>query len=178
MVDGERNTRYTRPPRPDSPIQTAQEVRRTLNELLGPRAVALPAHYPSPESRGWRPDLVAATPVPELRRQPPVPLPEVLWAPWLEDYLAGVGVDEYRPEYGARGPVGDGKQAIAIARELWTQRYGAAAVEREAPYRAYRQDDLWVVLGAPPQRALGEGMVLVIERDSGRVRRLLNKAAH
>ena len=51
-------------------------------------------------------------------------------------------------------------------------------MEREAPYRAYRQDDLWVVLGAPPQRALGEGMVLVIEQDSGRVRRLLNKAAH
>lgn len=181
VVDGERNTRYTRPPRPDSPVQTAQEIRRMLNELLGPRAVAMPTHYPSPESRGWRPDLVAASPVSPVadpRRQPPVPLPEVLWASWLESYLAGVGADEYRPEFGARGPVGDGKKAIAIARELWTQRYGAAAVEREAPYRAYRQDDLWVVLGAPPQRALGEGMVLVIEQDSGRVRRLLNKAAH
>lgn len=173
VVDGDRNTRYTRPPRPDSPIEIVQGARQTLNLLLGAKAVALPSHYPPPESRGWQAGMASALSLADdPRRQAPPTLPEVLWAPWVENYLAGVGPQESVPGEAPRGPVPDGKTAIAIARELWTAHYGAHATRYEAPYRAYRLDNQWLVMGAPPQRALGEGMVLVIEQDSGRVRRL------
>lgn len=175
VIDGERNIRYRRPPKPVSPVMTAQEIRLTLNEILGPQAVAIPHSYPSPESRGWRADMAAFSPLPtpaDPRMQAPIALPEVLWAPWVENYLAGISPQETVPGLAPRGPVADGRAAIAIARELWTAQYGQAATEREAPYRAYRQDNQWLVLGAPPQRALGEGMVMVIEQDSGRVQRL------
>ena len=173
VIDGERNIRYRRPPKPVSPVMTAQEIRLTLNEILGPQAVPVPESYPSPESRGWHLDMASFTPVDsDPRKQAPLPLPQVLWAPWVEHYLAGVAPDETVHDLAPRGPVPDGKTAIAIARDIWIARYGVAATEREAPYRAYRQDKQWLVMGAPPQRALGEGMILVIEQDSGRVQRV------
>lgn len=176
VVDGERNTRYTRPPKPASPVDIARGVRETLNLLLGDKAVALPASYPAPESRGWQAGMTSEHALTEdPRLQAPPPLPEVLWAPWVENYLAGLGPQEVVADLPARGPVPDGKSAIAIAHELWSARYGADATAREAPYRAYRQDNLWLVMGAPPQRALGEGMVLVIEQDGGRVRRVRSR---
>jgi hypothetical protein len=68
--------------------------------------------------------------------------------------------------------VANGKVAIAIARALWTEAYGELRVLAQAPYRAYRVDNQWVVLGTAASGKLGEGLVLVIERDSGRVQRM------
>ncbi|TAM25621.1 MAG: redoxin domain-containing protein [Nevskiaceae bacterium] len=167
VVDGQRNIVYTRPPKPPSPASVAADIRKTLNELLGgQQAVPLPKSYPP------------SLPLPvELGGQgygsrPLPPLPQEEWLPWLEQYLAGVPASEFVAGTPRRGAVANGKAAIAIARGLWTQAYGEVEVLAQAPYRAYRLDNQWVVLGSAASGKLGDGLILVIEQDSGRVQRI------
>ena len=167
VIDGQRNIVYTRPPKPPSPASVADHIRKTLNELLGAqKAVPLPKSYPP------------SLPLPvELGGQgysgsPLPPLPQEQWQPWVERYLAGVPASEFVAGIPRQGLVTDGKAAIAIARRLWTEAYGELPVLAEAPYRAYRLDNQWLVLGTAASGKLGEGLILAIERDSGRVQRM------
>ena len=178
VVDGQQQIVYTRPPKPPTPIDTAREVRLALNALVGDQAVAVPTTWPRPyeghllpEERAPESLFVGQPPRQDNLRLTPPPLPQSEWAPWVERYLAGVAATETLPGFELRGAIANGRAAIAIAREVWTAVYGEAAVVAQAPYRAYRMDQQWIVLGAPPGLGLGEGMILVIQQDSGRVQR-------
>lgn len=178
VIDGQQQIVYTRPPKPPTPIDTAREVRLALNALVGDQAVAVPTSWPRPYEAHLPPEqhapeslFAGQPPRQDNLRLTPAPLPQSEWAPWVERYLAGVHAMETLPGFELRGPVANGRAAIAIAREVWTQVYGEPAVLAQAPYRAYRMDNQWIVLGAPPGLGLGEGMILVIQQDSGRIQR-------
>jgi thiol-disulfide isomerase/thioredoxin len=171
VIDGRNRIVYTRPPKPPTPVHTAKEVRAKLNALLGERAVPLPADYPKPY------DLHLRKPEDATRRLQPRPLPAAEANAWVQRYLASLKPDEGVADLPAQGPIADGKQAIRIARELWTARFGAEATLAQAPYRAYRQDRHWVVLGDGLSPKLGTGFVMVIEVDSGRVLRLAERVS-
>lgn len=179
VVDGQQNIVYTRPPKPPTPIDTAREVRLALNALVGDLAVAVPTAWPRPYEGHLSPEQQAAETLfagqpprrDNLRRAAPPPLPQSEWAPWVERYLAGVQALETFPGVAPRGAVANGRAAISIARDVWTEVYGEPAVQAQAPYRAYRMNTQWIVLGAPPGLGLGEGMILVIQQDTGRVQR-------
>jgi peroxiredoxin len=159
VVDGNNRIVYTRPANSRSPVDVARKVRETLNGLLGGRAVPLPTSYPPPY------DL-------HLRRQHQPPVGDAEWKPWAEKTLAGVGADEAVADIAPVGPVADGRAAIDVARKLWTQRYGVEQVAIQAPYRSYRRNRLWIVSGAAVAGHLGEGFGLVVDADTGRVRRI------
>lgn len=166
VIDGRQRIVYTRPSDPPSPIDVARAVRETLNGLIGERAVPLPETYPPPydlhlKSAGDLPD-----------RRTPAPVAASVWGPWLERYLADLGDGEAVAGIEAGGAITDGKQAIARARQVWTARFGEAVVQAQAPYRAYRRNALWVVLGDGLSSELGRGLIAVFDADSGRVRRL------
>ena len=166
VIDGKNRIVYTRPPSPPTPVHTAKEVRAKLNQLLGAKAVPLPASYPKPY------DLHLKDPATLNLRLAPEPVAQSEWQPWVEKYLAAIPAVEAVKDLAPRGAINDGKTAITQARELWTQRYGDELTREWAPYRAYRQDDRWVVLGDGPGGALGAGLILVIEASSGRVIRI------
>lgn len=166
VIDGAQNIVYTRPAHPPTPIDVAKAARETLNALLGDRAVPLPAQYPPPYDL----HLKRQEDLPD--RRAPAPIPDAEWERWVRTYLLTIPAGESRPDLPAQGDIANGKDALARARQLWTQAYGAAEVQAQAPYRALRLDRHWVVLGQPPGAALGEGLILVIEHDGGRVVRL------
>ena len=171
VIDGGNRIVYTRPPSPPTPIDTAKEVRAVLNGLLGDQAVPLPTSYPKPY------DLHLRSPDSVNQRLKPAPVAESEWKPWVERYLAAIPPDEAVAGMPAKGPIADGKAAIALARELWTATFGADATLNQAPYRSYRKGNRWVVLGQGGSGRLGEGYVLVVEHDSGRVIRLRDEGA-
>ena len=73
------------------------------------------------------------------------------------------------------GPIGSGKDAIAHARAIWTERFGAEQTLAQAPYRSYRKGNFWLVLASGESGAdarLGEGFIVVLDADTGRVRRI------
>ncbi len=169
VVDGSNKIIYTRPPSPPTPVDTAREVREVLNSLLGSRAVALPASYPKPY------DLHLKKEEDLGKKLAPKPIPASEWGPWLENYLAGIGMDESLADVAASGVISDGRSAIARAREIWSARYGAEQTLAQAPYRSYRKGNRWLVLASGDSGAdarLGEGFICVIEADSGRVLRV------
>jgi thiol-disulfide isomerase/thioredoxin len=170
VIDGQNRIVYTRPPNPPTPVHTAKDVRARLNALLGERAVPLPAEYPKPY------DLHLRKPEDATRRLHPRPIPDAEANAWVRRYLATLKPDEYVPDVAPSGAIADGKQAIGQARELWSARFGAEATHAQAPYRAYRQNRHWVVLGDGLSAKLGSGFVLVMEADSGRVVRLAERA--
>lgn len=170
VMDGQRNIVYTRPPNPPTPIEVAKSARAALNALLGDKAVPLPTQYPPPY------DLHLKKPGDLPDRSAPEPIAESDWEPWVARYLAGIPADEKRADLAPRGAVPKGKAAIAMAKELWTQAYGAEVVNAQAPYRAFRRNARWVVLGQGLDGKLGEGLILVVEADSGQVVRLVNAA--
>ncbi|MFT4046741.1 MAG: hypothetical protein QM661_08605 [Solimonas sp.] len=140
VIDGAQRIVYTRPASSPSPIDVAKAVRETLNGLIGERAVPLPAAYPPPydlhlRGEGSQSSQLAADAAGDAE-----------WKPWAERYLGGVGADERVADLPPRGAVADGRAAIALAREWWTQRYGAEAVVRQAPFRAYRRGTRWLVV--------------------------------
>ena len=169
VIDGKNRIVYTRPPSPPTPVDTAKDVRAKLNQMLGAKAVPLPASYPKPY------DLHLKDPKTLNQRLAPKPVAQNQWQPWVAQYLAAIPADEAVQDLPPRGPVGSGKTAIAQARAIWTQRYGDELTREWAPYRAYRQDDRWVVLGDGPDGQLGSGLILVIEAASGRVIRIAGK---
>lgn len=170
VVDGANRIVYTRPPNPPTPIDTAKEVRGVLNRLLGDKAVPLPAAYPKPY------DLHLKDPATLNQRLAPKPVAEGQWRPWVEKYLAAIPADEAAAEFPAQGALPDGKSAIARARALWAGKFGEEETRAWAPYRAYRKDDRWVVLGDGPDGVLGAGLIAVLEAGGGRVIRLAHSA--
>lgn len=170
VIDGQNQIVYTRPPSPPSPVDTAREVREVLNGLLGAKAVPLPKSYPKPY------DLHLKDPKTLNRRLEPAPIPAAQSKAWLQRYLASLKEGESVQGQAARGPLPDGKSAFAAAREVWTAIYGAEETLAQAPYRAYRQNQHWVVLGDGLNPRLGTGFVVVFEADSGRVIRVQRQA--
>lgn len=167
VIDGQQRIVYTRPGNTPSPVEVAQKAREALNALLGSRAIPLPASYPAPYDLHLRK-------TPSTARLASSAVADDEWRPWAGGYLAGVGADETVAGLTPRGPVTNGKAAITIARELWTQHYGAEPTNTQAPYRSFRKGDLWVVSGLALPGRLGEGFILVIAADTGRVVRLVN----
>jgi thiol-disulfide isomerase/thioredoxin len=167
VIDGKGRIAYSRPDNVPSPIDVAKKARETLNGLLGARAVPLPASYPPPY------DLHLRKPGgPQSSRLESAAAPDADWRPWAQRYLESVPADEAVSGIAPQGAVADGKTAIRIARELWTQRWGAEQTAIQAPYRSYRRNNRWLVLGSAKSGQLGQGWVLVLEADSGKVIRL------
>ncbi|HUP90788.1 MAG TPA: TlpA disulfide reductase family protein [Solimonas sp.] len=168
VIDGANRIVYTRPRNPPTPIDTAKEVRGVLNRLVGGRAVPIPTTWAKPyDLHLKKPDALASS------RLAPAPIAADEWHNWLERYVAGIATGEALAGVPPRGAVADGKTALALARELWIQAYGPELTVSYAPYRALRKDNWWVVLGDGPRGKLGEGLVLVLEADSGRIVRLV-----
>ncbi|MCH9828570.1 MAG: redoxin domain-containing protein [Gammaproteobacteria bacterium] len=166
VIDGDNNIVYTRPPHPPTPIDVAKDVRKTLNELLGDRAPPLPQSYPKPY------DLHLKKRSDRVDRSAPKPVSSSVWGPWLQRYLADIPADETAEGIAPLGAIDSGKAAIAHAKAIWAKRYGEEAVLAQAPYRAYRDATRWVVLGDGGTGELGDGMILVVERETGRVIRV------
>lgn len=167
VMDGQQTIVYTRPANPPTPIDVARRVRETLNVLLGQQAVPLPIKYPAPY------DLHLRKPESRIDRSAPSPIAESQWQPWVKQYLAAIPPDEIRADLAPSGRVDNGRGAIALAKRLWGQAYGQAAVDAQAPYRAFRQGSRWIVLGQGLQQQLGAGLILVVEQDSGQVVRMV-----
>ncbi|MFA5940437.1 MAG: TlpA disulfide reductase family protein [Sinimarinibacterium sp.] len=164
VIDGEGSIVYTRPANPPTPIDVAKAARAALNKLLGPRAVPLPASYPPPYDlhlRKAQPSRLATDAVPDTE-----------WRPWAQQYLASVPADERVEGQAPRGPIDNGKSAIAAARAVWTEAFGPEQTLAQAPFRAFRRNNLWVVSGTALSGKLGEGYVLVIEADDGQIVRM------
>lgn len=169
VLDGEGRITYVMRERMASPIEVAKEVREALNALLGERAVALPTEYPKPYDL----HLLALKGL-DLSMKP-IPIPQSEWEPWVDAYLTTLRPGEEVTSLKPRGTIADGKQAISIARELWSQKYGSEQTLIEAPYRSYRINNHWVVLAsgdAGPSAKLGAGFIAVLEVDSGRIVRI------
>ena len=169
VIDGSNRIVYTRPPKPPTPVETAKEVRAVLNQLLGEKAVPLPESYPPPY------DLHLKRPEDLGKKLAPRPIPASEWGPWVTAYLAGIAEQESVTELPPVGPIGSGKEAIAHARAIWTERFGAEQTLAQAPYRSYRKGNFWLVLASGESGAdarLGEGFIVVLDADTGRVRRI------
>lgn len=170
VINGDNRIVYMRPATPPSPIAVAKDVRATLNDLLGEQAVALPASYPEPYTLHLENGKRSST---AQKPKPPAPSADV-WQAWLKKYLTQIDPQANVADEAPRGAVPEGKAAIAIAREIWTQRYGKPVMMAQAPHRAYRQNNLWVVVGTPGGVGLGDGLVLVVTADDGRIVRVEN----
>lgn len=164
VIDGQQNIVYTRPPSPPTPIDVAKAARQALNELLGSSAVPLPTSYPKPYDlhlRKARPSRTAADAAPAAE-----------WTAWADAYLQAVAEDDAVEGMAPQGAVDASKAAFQLARALWTEAYGKDATFEQAPYLAYRRNNLWVVSGSAVSGKLGTGFVLVVTADKGRVLRL------
>jgi thiol-disulfide isomerase/thioredoxin len=170
VMDGQQNILYTRPADPPTPIDVAKRVREVLNGLLGARAVPLPTRYPPPY------DLHLKRKEDLVDRTQTVPIAESEWQPWVVNYLDAIPAGETRKDLAPRGRLDKGRDAIALAKSLWAEAYGQAEVDAQAPYRAFRRNDRWVVLGQGLDRKLGEGLVLVVEASTGQVIRMSRPA--
>lgn len=167
VIDGQGRIVYTRPATAPSPVDVAKKARETLNGLLGDRAVPLPASYPAPydlhlrKRNGDEPSRLESAAVADAE-----------WFPWAEKYLAGVGAGEVVPGIPLQSPVIDGKTAILLARQLWSEAYGTEPTNAQAPYRALRKGPHWLVAGNARPGKLGQGFVLVIDAETGQVLRM------
>ena len=169
VMDGQGKVVYVMHERTASPITTAKQIRETLNGLLGDKAVALPTEYPAPY------DLHLVSLATLSERATPAPVPQSEWEPWVDAYLATLKPGEEVVAFKPEGAIADGRQAIAVARKIWSARYGAEQTLIESPYRAYRINNHWVVLASGQEgrtAKLGAGFVLVLEVDSGRIVRV------
>jgi thiol-disulfide isomerase/thioredoxin len=167
VMDGKQNILYTRPANPPTPIDVAKRVREVLNGLLGPdKAVPMPTTWAPPY------DLHLKKKEDMVDRRQPVAIPDAEAQAWVAKYLEAIPADEKRADLPPRGPVQKGREAIALAKELWAQAYGQALVDDQAPYRSYRRNDRWVVMGGGLSPKLGEGLILVVEASTGQVVRM------
>lgn len=168
VIDGQQNIVYTRPPNPPTPIDVAKAARQALNKLLGDKAVPLPTSYPKPY------DLHLRKPRPPRTAADAAPAAE--WQAWAGHYLEQVQPDERVEGQVPRGAIDTGKAALRTAREVWTETYGKDETFEQAPFLAFRRDNLWVVSGTAVSGKLGQGYVLVITADTGTVVRLSDGA--
>lgn len=170
VIDGQGKIVYVMHEKTISPIEAAKQVRSTLNGLLGDKAVALPTEYPKAY------DLHLLSLEALNLRLIPTPLPQSEWEPWMDAYLATLKPGETVASIPPKGAIANGKQAITMAREIWSQKYGVEQTLIQAPYRAYRVNSHWVVLASGETGSstkLGEGFIAVLEVDSGRVVRVV-----
>ena len=149
----------------------AKCVREVLNGLLGDRAVPLPTTWAPPY------DLHLKKKEDQVDRTRPSPSTEAEGEPWVTHYLSSIPAAERRSDLAPRGALAKGRVAIALAKTGWAGAHGQAEVVRQAPYRAFRRNDRWVVLGQGLDRKLGEGLVLVVEASSGQVIRIAQGAS-
>lgn len=161
VIDGQQRIVYTRPADPPSPVDVAKAARQALNELLGDQAVPLPASYPPPY------DLHLRKPQPSRLERDAADNAE--WLPWADYYLANVDATNAVDGVAPRGSLADGRAAITAARALWAEVYGAERAANQAPFRAFRRGQLWLVAGRAYSGRLGEGFIVVFDADSGRV---------
>lgn len=166
VMDGQQNILYTRPANPPTPIDVAQRVREVLNGLLGARAVPLPTQYPPPY------DLHLKRKEDLVDRRAPAQLSDAQWLAWVTPYLDAIPAGERRADLAPVGRLERGRDAIAAAKQLWAQAYGQAEVDAQAPYRAFRKHRHWIVLGQGLDAELGQGLIAVLEQDSGQVVRI------
>lgn len=166
VMNGEGRILWHRPRQSPSPIQDAIEIRKTLNGLIGDRAVPIPEKFPPPY------DLHLKKREQMRDRLKPRTFEASQWVPWVDAYLAKLPPDEQRSDIPANGPIKTGKQALALARQLWAEAYDQDMVRDMAPYQAYFRNGHWVVLGQGLDLDLGQGLVAVINADSGQVIRL------
>lgn len=167
VIDANNRIVYTRPSNPPTPIDVAKAVRAALNELLGPaKAVPLPNSYPPPY------DLHLKKPGDQVDRRTPLKLPSAQWQPWTQAYLAGIKPDERVDDGQLRGAISDGSAAIQAALAVWTPQFGRPRVHDEAPYRAYRWDSRWVVLGRGLDTELGNSLIAVFDAETGALIRI------
>jgi len=165
VINAKNRIVYTRPPQPPTPIHVAKKVRTTLNQLLGEQAVALPTSYPEPYTLHLKGRGHSSA----LKKPKPAAPTSAQWQAWLQDYLKGINPEQAIADEPARGAVTSGKAAITIAREIWTARYGKKLMIEQAPHRAYRQNNIWVVIGTTGSGQIGDGLILAITADEGRV---------
>ena len=166
VIDADQRIVYTRPDKSPSPIDVAIAARKALNELLGHKAVAIPETFPAPY------DLHLKKPQPGQSRAAARSFPASEWVPWVDALLAELDPQARHPGSAARGPVKSGKQALRLARSLWTEAFGEARVRDMAPFQAYQRSGYWVVLGQGAELPLGAGLRAIIEVDSGAVLRV------
>jgi thiol-disulfide isomerase/thioredoxin len=165
VIDGQQRIVYTRPGNQPSPVEVAKQARGALNRLLGARAVPLPASYPAPYDLHLRK-------TPSTARQASAAASDAEWRPWAASVLAEVRAEETVAGVAPLGAIDDGRDAILQARALWTQRYGTEPTRTQAPYRAFRKGNLWLVSGLALPGRLGQGYLLIVAADDGRVLRL------
>ena len=168
VIDGKNRIVYTRPSNPPTPIDVAKAVRETLNGLLGSKAVPLPTSYPPPY------DLHLKKPEDMVDRRVPLKLPPAQWEPWVRNYVADIKAGERVDDGKARGAIGNGSAAIAAALTVWKNQFGAARARDEAPYRAYRWETRWVVLGRGLETELGNSLIAVFDADTGALLRVVD----
>lgn len=169
LMDAEGRIVYKMDDKTTSPIEASKQIRGVLNGLLGAKAVPLPNEYPKPY------DLHLLALQGLNLKLAPAPVPQSEWEPWVDSYLASLRPGEAVAEIAPLGPISSGKQAITIARDIWSGKYGAEQTLIQAPYRSYRVNNHWVVLASGDAGAtarLGAGFIAVLEVDSGRVVRV------
>ena len=166
VMDAEQNIVYTRPADPPTPIAVAIDVRKALNKMLGDKAVPVPTTFPKPY------DLHLKKKSDLVDRTAPKSIPASEWVAWIDRYIGNLPPGEKRDDIAPRGAVQSGKEALALAKTLWEQAYGMDELRAQAPYRAFRRNNYWVVMGQGLDRQLGQGLVLVLEADSGQVIRM------
>lgn len=169
VLDGQGQITYRMEDKTTSPIEAAKQIRTTLNTLIGEKAVALPTDYPKPY------DLHLLALQGLNLKLAPTPLPQSEWEPWVDAYLATLKPDEKVEGHAAAGPLPTGKQAIGVAREVWSKKYGSEQALIQAPYRSYRINNYWVVLASGesgPSAKLGEGFIAVLSVDKGELLRV------
>tara|TARA_R110000787_G_scaffold31696_18_gene83925 strand:+ start:3523 stop:4461 length:939 start_codon:yes stop_codon:yes gene_type:complete len=166
VMDAEQNIVYTRPADPPTPIAVAIDVRKALNKMLGDKAVPVPTTFPKPY------DLHLKKKSDLVDRTAPKSIPTSEWVAWIDRYIGNLLPGEKRDDIAPRGAVQSGKEALALAKTLWEQAYGMDELRAQAPYRAFRRNNYWVVMGQGLDRQLGQGLVLVLEADSGQVIRM------
>jgi hypothetical protein len=74
------------------------------------------------------------------------------------------------------GYVPDAETAIAIAVAVWSPIYGKEKIEKEKPYKARLEGQIWHVTGSlncpPNYRCLGGAAVIEISKESGEILRV------
>ncbi|MGB0221489.1 MAG: peroxiredoxin family protein [Sinimarinibacterium flocculans] len=168
VADGQQRIVYLRPADPPSPIDVARDARTALNRLLGERAVPLPETWAPPYDlhlREARPSRLLSDAADNAE-----------WLPWADYYLANVDAQQTVADVAPRGALADGRAAIAAARTVWTEVYGAEQAANQAPFRAFRRGQLWLVAGRAYAGRLGEGFITVLHAEDGRVVQLRESA--
>lgn len=73
------------------------------------------------------------------------------------------------------GYVPDARTAVKIAVAVWEPIYGEQKIAGEKPYQAHLTNGVWTVTGSLPQGMVGGVAIIEIERDDGRILRVIHE---